>query len=608
MQKLQRLFLLSLLCGVGSSYGMNEPLSRMPYPIMPPASPRAIQLKACDAGKSIVHTHASAEATAHTSGKKVQSSSLLCQGFVGYGKTSAHTVKKLFRAIRDDKLPRMRKIIKESPGVIDAFESYADVAEKLSALHVAALDGSSASVELLLHYRADPNALTFNHHSALHYVRSPKSAQLLVNAKGNVDQQDCFGQTPLFYVLIKPPLRLLRNEYHTSTNIGQVLLDAGAQINKEDDEKSSPLHQAVTHARLKAVAFLLHNGADGMQWNAHKQSPFDLVMALDSSLFNEHTSRMIQLFEAHGMVVFPHYKQITHDLLLALKAMVDDWNDCWEKREKDSDVFKAVINTFGKLLTFQNRGPSKRSGKCSSVCKLAFKGNDYIFDRPEELLGITLSYIEHDLLLECERAETMIAGGRADLLKQHITDFPFIIMYDAQIAQNMVRQSIQNNHTECLKILLENGIAYHALPYTTNDKGGNWLHCAVACDNPQAIELLVEYDADFSCRNADGKTPVQCALESEKIACIEAFDRALCKYLIRTLHCSTDEQWAEVICQITNVNVRLSSQQGTVLHAVCCAGIDNKVSLLVAAGADATTADINGSTPLECYLNRVLKS
>jgi len=98
-----------------------------------------------------------------------------------------NNIESLFKAIRSNDVPLVTTMIQESP---DLVRTYADkisiknhlrtvFSEAVSALHLAAHDGRTKCMKILLKNNADPNCLTKERHSPLHYVRNVKGAKLL---------------------------------------------------------------------------------------------------------------------------------------------------------------------------------------------------------------------------------------------------------------------------------------------------------------------------------------------------------------------------------------------------------------------------------------------
>ena len=360
-------------------------------------------------------------------------------------KSPLNTTKQLFRAIKNNRPSRIEKIIKNSPAIINQFGSYPDVLEGLSALHVAAADGYSTSVQLLLNYGANPNNLTANQHSPLHYARNAQSAQFLINAGAKIDQEDHIGQTPLFYSLIKPPCRKLHTYYccTSSYDVAKTLLNAGAQIDKKNYAKNSPLQEAVKHEQVRAVAFLLSYGENWHQWYADKIAVFNFVINSDQSLF---------------------------------------------------------------------------------------------FRR-----------------------------------------------FNIQAIYNLMQKAIKNKNLVFLKTLLEHGIDFLA---ERDAHYGNWLHYAIKCDNPQALELMIESGVNPLDRNIEKETATEYAIKNNKTNCTASLNKALCKHLAHALYHYTYEQWKTIAQQITDVNIPIDSDHNTLLHTICRIGTSKHIDLLIALGAD----------------------
>lgn len=74
---------------------------------------------------------------------------------------------------------------------------------------------------------------------------------LIEEGKDNVNRQDKYGQTPIYYAV---------REGHIATT--QLLIDLGALIDQSDSKNQRPIYYAITQNRYEMVKFLIDKGAD----------------------------------------------------------------------------------------------------------------------------------------------------------------------------------------------------------------------------------------------------------------------------------------------------------------------------------------------------------
>ena len=63
--------------------------------------------------------------------------------------------------------------------------------------------------------------------------------------------------------------------WHDQTDVIKLLVGEGADVNRQDVVKGTPLHMAARNNKTEAVRLLLDNGADINLKNIHKKTPLD---------------------------------------------------------------------------------------------------------------------------------------------------------------------------------------------------------------------------------------------------------------------------------------------------------------------------------------------
>ncbi len=142
-----------------------------------------------------------------------------------------------------------------------------------SPLHLAAASGQADIAEILIKNGADLNAVNDSHETPLHLAASAGHGilvDLLLKNGAQVDSRDMpRGWTPLF--------RAVDNKFPA---IAGKLLEFGADLNLQDDQKRTPLHVAVVRVDSSSVRLLIENGADLRAVDGEGRTPLALARSL----------------------------------------------------------------------------------------------------------------------------------------------------------------------------------------------------------------------------------------------------------------------------------------------------------------------------------------
>jgi len=180
-------------------------------------------------------------------------------------------------------------------------------------LHMAAHEGKGceATVEYLVNYRADPNAVLFDGAvSVLHLAAnsgSAKSIQLLLEGRARMDVQDSKGMIPLHYAACKGHAEIL-----------SMLLRRGTAVNVSTYMGHIALHYAAHHGHQEAVKCLIEFRAT----IDHKHR--DLLSPRSTARQAGHSSLALQMSLISDESMFPK---------MCVTDLKDEGNNCFRAKE-----------------------------------------------------------------------------------------------------------------------------------------------------------------------------------------------------------------------------------------------------------------------------------
>ena len=201
-------------------------------------------------------------------------------------------------------------------------------------LHVAADSGDISEIKTLLALCKNPNEVDYYYRTPLHYAAAKGSVEalsLLLRAGATVDVQDFSEMYPISLAIYanhleaikllvksgakinKPGFRKLTAlhmalEEDLDPKISLFLIQAGASVNAEDEDGSTPFHYAVGIKNVEIVKAMIKAGADLEQENSTQNTALMLAVAGDDL-------QMIQLLISAGAVVHAPATSKRHNVL-----------------------------------------------------------------------------------------------------------------------------------------------------------------------------------------------------------------------------------------------------------------------------------------------------
>ncbi len=94
-----------------------------------------------------------------------------------------------------------------------------------------------------------------------------KIARMLIDAGIDVNLQDEDGQTPLHMAVVRRNVKIVR-----------MLIDAGADVNRQTKKGSTPLHRAAEFGKVEFAIMLIDAGADVNMQNRNGETPLHVAI------------------------------------------------------------------------------------------------------------------------------------------------------------------------------------------------------------------------------------------------------------------------------------------------------------------------------------------
>ncbi|KAI7811583.1 putative ankyrin repeat domain-containing protein 27 [Triplophysa rosa] len=414
-------------------------------------------------------------------------------------------------------------------------------------LHIAAICGQSALIDLLVLKGAVVNATDYHALTPLH-LSCQKGFQgvtlLLLHYKANTDAQDINGNTPLH----------LAGMYgHEDCVKALVYFDLHAcRLNVQNDKGDTPLHIAARWGYEGIMEVLLENGASTLIHNKAKETP--MHCALNSKILSllerrrNDSSKMESGFESPSRspqpsdcssrrssvssvssleITIPEIERIKHrEIEKLLRAVADgdvqmlryllEWVD--EEPEEEEVEVSAKTElchplcqcadcepTQKKISGVQQDGVGVNSSSVDGFTPLhvaALHGHTALVSlltRHGANINARNNQSATPLHLACQNTHIQVVSALLECnaklnKKDHYGNTPLI-------------HACLKGHVEIASVLLESG----ALVNVVNNHGNTGLHEAVRGGHVQLVELLLHRGALVHIRNKRQRTALDCA-------------------------------------------------------------------------------------------------
>jgi len=298
-----------------------------------------------------------------------------------------------------------------------------------------------------------------------------------------------------------------------------LLLDKKANPNCYNAEDNSPLHIAVkTEVFSTIISNLLEAGADPNIKNKENKSPFDIVCARNSP--------NIKAFEPYGYLFFSSLWPYKNPFIL-LKNNADYFYTLaqqpldsyeWHHAAKALTTFFYHIKKYASELSLTKRTAITTNDNFTLYRASLDQCIDLFQDRT---LKTVIENIAGVIKYKQEVKKLLLVSayhGNYDKLDEILQRYPI----SNNLQYEILKTCIQNHHHKCLSLCLK----YHFNPNRYHQQQ-SLLHFAIDYTNPQAIQILSDYNADLTILNQAEQTPLDYAISIKKTKCIIAITIAI---------------------------------------------------------------------------------
>lgn len=277
------------------------------------------------------------------------------------------------------------------------------------------------------------------------------------------------------------------------TDIIEILLEKGADVNATTDDGMTPLHYLAKSDDLNyaAASLLLENGADAHIVNGEGKTAEQLA----KSMLDEYLPK-------------PQYKERENFITLLQKYEAP-------AKVSNSEKLRRAAETGNLLLFRKCAADTTLEQHALQLCAAACEKGDNSNDR-YEIVKLCLPYVK-DINATDEKTKSTLLNLSARSNQSKITtlliDHGALVDYGDSNERTPLQQAVIHNSNDIVNILIERGAN------TSGRRGMNYLNEAIRQKNKSNAYRLI--DAQVELNAISGQTPLQVAVECLQFAIVQ---------------------------------------------------------------------------------------
>lgn len=493
------------------------------------------------------------------------------------------------------------------------FDIHATLEDNETPLHEATSADNIKIMQLLLEKKANPNAMSKDKKTPIHYIKSPEAAQLLLKYGGDLEG-----------ITLKGASALHNAAKSGNTKLVKWLLDHNVQTNKIDEQGNIPLYYA---ANFEIANLLVKKNS----WidSASKISGYTPLM----NAANSDIAKLLLSKYASGT------KTALNGQTALMRAIIDGRLDVATYLINNGSRINAIDSTGKTALYYatENDYPTmvklllERKAKTEIEDAKPVLGGVKSYDVARMLLGKGASLkVKYDLkssvwsqIIELDNVTMM------KLYLEKAKDFGFNINFiDAQ-GYGLLHLCIEKNATACFQALIDADAdinlrdgneseensggsgdfwsRFHQ-KHSVTQTGDTPLHLAIRFMRTNFTQKLLDLNVDVNLKNMSGETPLMLAVQKKMSELTRELVKKGAEIDTRTnqghtaMFYSNSPDLSKFLLDL-NADVNSKSIEGrTPLHKAAFLGEITLVRFMLAKGADSEVSDIRFGTPAHVAL------